>query len=312
MRKLKTSQLLIGLFISGLIGGCASKPTSFPPDVMASSDGDSGFESERKNSNPNSPKIEDGSFADRKKSTPDTGFSIEIQENEVFPPGLSSEGPDSNASPLPGGPGSQSGGIDKGSQSGGIDEGSQSGGIGNGPTVGEGRRSGGINDLYGSFVPQEESSRSGGNDGSKGLPGSGGAPGYSGDAPGKPYEPEAQVPRLKPFEPNEDLQDIHFDYDKHDLDASAKGVLNNNSGWMKQNLSSKVEIQGHCDERGTNNYNLGLGERRAISIKKYLIARGISKDRLFTISYGEERPFCQDNTESCWKSNRRGHFLVSN
>jgi len=188
-----------------------------------------------------------------------------------------------------------------------------------GSLVGEGSRAGGIGE-FGSGSGSLGSGKDGvdigfgsGPSGSVGGSGStGGSHDYSGAASGKSYEPLAEVARLKPFEPTENLQDIHFDYDKYDLDASAKGTLNKNSEWLKQNPSSRVEIQGHCDERGTNNYNLGLGERRAIAVKKYLIARGVSKDRLFTISYGEERPFCQDSTETCWKSNRRGHFLVSN
>ena len=80
---------------------------------------------------------------------------------------------------------------------------------------------------------------------------------------------------------------------------------------LKHHPETKVEIQGHADERGTNNYNLGLGERRAQSVKKYLMALGIEKDRLYSISYGEERPFCKDSNQNCWWQNRRGHFLIA-
>jgi len=220
-------------------------------------------------------------------------------------PGMSSSGPNDLLSGLTGSGGSSSGG-------------SSSSGSFHGSNFGEGSRAGGIGSFgngsggMGSGKDGVDIGFGSGPAGSGGTSSSGGSHDYTGGAGGKPYEPLAEVARLKPFEPTEDLQDIHFDYDKYDLDAPSKSILNKNAEWLKQNPSSRVEVQGHCDERGTNNYNLGLGERRAIAIKKYLIARGISRDRLFTISYGEERPFCQDSTETCWKSNRRGHFLVSN
>lgn len=114
-----------------------------------------------------------------------------------------------------------------------------------------------------------------------------------------------------PFEPTTELTDIHFKFDKYDLDDAAKELLKRNAVWLKSHPEVKIQIQGHSDERGTNNYNLGLGERRALSAKKYLMALGIEKDRLFTVSYGEEKPFCVQSNENCWWQNRRGHFLVS-
>lgn len=116
---------------------------------------------------------------------------------------------------------------------------------------------------------------------------------------------------LDVFKPTNDLKDVYFAFDQYALTENTKSVLKENADWLKKNPGVKVEIQGHCDERGTNNYNLGLGERRALATKKYLVALGIEEDRLFTISYGEEKPFCFNSTKECWQDNRRGHFLVS-
>ena len=106
------------------------------------------------------------------------------------------------------------------------------------------------------------------------------------------------------------LEDIHFSFDQFDLDESSKQALRNNANVLRDNPEMRVEIQGHCDERGTNNYNLGLGERRVLSTKKFLTALGIESHRLTTISYGEEKPFCFDNNDDCWRQNRRSHFMV--
>ena len=113
------------------------------------------------------------------------------------------------------------------------------------------------------------------------------------------------------FRPTAELKDIHFKFDKYDLDGQSKEVLSSNASFLKQNPLVKVEIQGHCDDRGTNNYNLALGHRRAISTKKFLVAQGVDENRLRVISYGEEKPFCPDNNENCWWRNRRAHFMVS-
>ncbi len=117
--------------------------------------------------------------------------------------------------------------------------------------------------------------------------------------------------RLLSFKSEDQLADIHFDFDRYDLDDSNMEILRKNADWLKSNPATKVEIQGHCDERGTNNYNLTLGERRALATKKYLVSLGVEEDRLFTISYGEEKPFCFESGENCWKNNRRAHFMVA-
>jgi peptidoglycan-associated lipoprotein len=106
------------------------------------------------------------------------------------------------------------------------------------------------------------------------------------------------------------LKDIYFDYDRFDLRADARETLRTNAGWMKTNPSARVEIEGHCDDRGTNEYNLALGAKRAQSAKDYLTTLGIGADRLSTISYGEEIPVCKEQNESCWRQNRRARFVI--
>ena len=128
-------------------------------------------------------------------------------------------------------------------------------------------------------------------------------------SPGAEPVQEARV--LPDFKDEQQLQDVHFEYDRDKLDTSTKTILEANADWLKKNPNARVEIQGHADERGTNNYNLGLGERRALQTKKYLINLGIDESRLYTISYGEEKPFCFDSNENCWWENRRAHFTVA-
>jgi peptidoglycan-associated lipoprotein len=124
-------------------------------------------------------------------------------------------------------------------------------------------------------------------------------------------EPLQEARVLPDFKDEQQLQDIHFEYDRDKLDGQTKTILRTNANWLKKNPNARVEIQGHADERGTNNYNLGLGERRAIQTKKYLINLGVEESRLYTISYGEEKPFCFDSNENCWWENRRAHFTVA-
>lgn len=128
----------------------------------------------------------------------------------------------------------------------------------------------------------------------------------------QPEEPEKiEEARLLSFQASEQVEDVYFAFDSYDLDEKGKARLRANAEWLKQNPNAKVEIQGHCDERGTNNYNLGLGERRALATKKFLASQGIDESRLHTISYGEEKPFCFQSNESCWWRNRRAHFMIS-
>jgi peptidoglycan-associated lipoprotein len=108
------------------------------------------------------------------------------------------------------------------------------------------------------------------------------------------------------------LQDIHFAFDSFELSSEARDTLRSNNDWLKGNSQAKVEVEGHCDERGTSEYNLALGAKRAKAARDYLVSLGTSPERLSTISYGEELPLCHESTESCWEQNRRAHFLVLN
>jgi peptidoglycan-associated lipoprotein len=106
------------------------------------------------------------------------------------------------------------------------------------------------------------------------------------------------------------LKDVHFDFDKYDIRPEDAEVLKQNGALLKKHLNLKIQIEGHCDERGTVEYNLALGERRANSVKKYLISLGISGDRISTISYGKERPLDPGHDEAAWAKNRRAHFVI--
>jgi peptidoglycan-associated lipoprotein len=106
------------------------------------------------------------------------------------------------------------------------------------------------------------------------------------------------------------FEDIHFAFDSYAIRPDARPMLDNLSHWLSGNGDARVLIEGHCDERGTNEYNLALGDRRAASVKEYLVASGVSAKKIETISYGEEKPLCEEAAESCWSRNRRAHFVV--
>ena len=135
-------------------------------------------------------------------------------------------------------------------------------------------------------------------------------------APVVKEKPEAPPPVIKE-EPLEDqarkagaLQSIYFDFDKYNLKPEAVKKLDQTADWLSKKPSVKIRIEGHCDERGTNEYNLALGDRRANSAKKYLIDLGIGSDRISTISYGEERPADPGHNEAAWAKNRRDEFKI--
>jgi peptidoglycan-associated lipoprotein len=107
------------------------------------------------------------------------------------------------------------------------------------------------------------------------------------------------------------LKDAFYDYNKSDLRDDARATLSANADWLKAHTSIQFLIEGHCDDRGTTEYNLALGDRRANSAKEYLASLGIDASRIRTVSYGKERPFCTAETEECWQQNRRAHFLVT-
>jgi len=106
-----------------------------------------------------------------------------------------------------------------------------------------------------------------------------------------------------------EVKDAYFDYDKADIRADARDALGKTADFLRKYPQIKVTIEGHCDERGSTEYNLALGDRRASAVKQYLVSLGISADRMNTISYGKEKPFCSDHDETCWQQNRRGHFV---
>lgn len=107
------------------------------------------------------------------------------------------------------------------------------------------------------------------------------------------------------------LGEIYFAFDSFDLSSDARATLKRHADWLKSNGSARVEVEGHCDDRGTNEYNLALGAKRAQAAKDYLVSLGIPAERLSTISYGEELPVCREQNEDCWQKNRRDRFVVS-
>jgi peptidoglycan-associated lipoprotein len=109
-----------------------------------------------------------------------------------------------------------------------------------------------------------------------------------------------------------EVRDAYFDYDKADIRADTRAALSKTADFLKNYPRFKVVIEGHCDERGSTEYNLGLGDRRASAVKQYLVSLGISADRLNTVSFGKEKPFCMEHNEACWQQNRRGHFVKAN
>jgi len=122
--------------------------------------------------------------------------------------------------------------------------------------------------------------------------------------------PSTARPVVTDFAAIAELADVFFDFDKYDVRPPDAKTLDANANWLKSNPNHLVLIEGHCDERGTNEYNLALGERRAKSTMNYLVSQGVQANRITIISYGEERPQCTEHNEACWAKNRRAHFLV--
>ncbi|MGC2420053.1 MAG: peptidoglycan-associated lipoprotein Pal [Candidatus Acidiferrales bacterium] len=128
-----------------------------------------------------------------------------------------------------------------------------------------------------------------------------------------PPPPPSPAPAAQPnvsdlFDQN--VKDAFFDLDKSDLRDDARAALTADAEFLRSYSDVKVSIEGHCDERGSEEYNLGLGQRRADAVKNYLVSLGISADRMTTMSWGKEHPFCTDHNEDCWQQNRRGHFVM--
>jgi peptidoglycan-associated lipoprotein len=112
------------------------------------------------------------------------------------------------------------------------------------------------------------------------------------------------------------LGDVSFDFDEFVIGDDARSILQKNAEWLRRWTSTRITIEGHCDSRGTSEYNLALGDRRANAAKQYLLSLGVADDRVLVMSKGEEQPFCREETagedlETCWQENRRGHFLIT-
>jgi peptidoglycan-associated lipoprotein len=129
----------------------------------------------------------------------------------------------------------------------------------------------------------------------------------SAGAPG--VAPSSNQSMSELFEQN--VKDAYFDFNKADIRPDARDALSRDAQFLRSYPQVRVTIEGHCDERGSTEYNIGLGERRAQAAKNYLISLGIGANRMDTVSWGKERPFCTEHTEECWQQNRRGHFVAA-
>jgi peptidoglycan-associated lipoprotein len=109
-----------------------------------------------------------------------------------------------------------------------------------------------------------------------------------------------------------EVRDAYFDYDKADLRPDARAAITKTADFLKNYPQIKVRIEGHCDERGSTEYNLGLGDRRANAVRQFLVSLGVTADRMEVVSFGKEKPFCTESNEACWSQNRRGHFVKAN
>jgi peptidoglycan-associated lipoprotein len=107
------------------------------------------------------------------------------------------------------------------------------------------------------------------------------------------------------------LGDVYFDLDSSTIRDDGKAALSTNATWLKRWANTRINVEGHCDERGTAEYNLGLGERRAAAVRAHLVELGVPADRVVIVSKGKETPFCTEGNESCWQQNRRGHFIIT-
>jgi peptidoglycan-associated lipoprotein len=108
---------------------------------------------------------------------------------------------------------------------------------------------------------------------------------------------------------NQNIKDIYFDYDSYDVRPNEQSVIQGDATFLKAHLGMTFTIEGHCDERGSTEYNIALGDNRANAVKNALVQAGVSADRIRTVSFGKEKPFCTESNEQCWQQNRRGHFV---
>jgi peptidoglycan-associated lipoprotein len=107
------------------------------------------------------------------------------------------------------------------------------------------------------------------------------------------------------------LAEVYFDLDESSIRDDARPILQRNADWMKRWVSTQVTVEGHCDSRGSAEYNLALGTRRSTSVKDYLVNLGVPANRITVVTKGKEQPVCSEENESCWQQNRRGHFIIT-
>jgi peptidoglycan-associated lipoprotein len=131
--------------------------------------------------------------------------------------------------------------------------------------------------------------------------------------PAPPPAPKTSLDELQTGKPAAagPLKDINFNFDSAALSEAARTTLRSNADWLKSNATARVQIEGHCDERGAADYNMALGAKRAQAAMDYLATLGVAANRMSTISYGEEIPVCKEKTEACWAQNRRDRFVVT-
>lgn len=131
------------------------------------------------------------------------------------------------------------------------------------------------------------------------------------EVPAAPPAPIATArPSPKEFRPAEELRPVYFGFDRWTIDPSEAVVLDTNARWLQANRDVLVLVEGHCDERGTDEYNLALGDRRAKAVRDYLVGKGVAADRVTTLSQGEQQPVCRESNEACWRKNRRAVLAV--
>src|SRR6266496_3667464 len=124
-----------------------------------------------------------------------------------------------------------------------------------------------------------------------------------------PPPPPSNLTEEQMFAQN--VKDVYFDYDKSDIRSSEQASIQADAAFLQQHSGITFTVEGHCDERGSTEYNLALGDNRASAVKNALVAAGVSADRVKTVSFGKEKPFCTESNESCWQQNRRGHFVLN-
>jgi peptidoglycan-associated lipoprotein len=145
----------------------------------------------------------------------------------------------------------------------------------------------------------------------KGMASAAAAPSSEAASAGEKHEMKPEGQNEKSGIMAEGLQPVYFDFDRSFIRDDAKAAMKANAEWLKANPKAKIRIEGNCDEKGTKEYNQALGQRRAISAKKYLTDMGIAAHRISLISYGKEKPICTEQNETCWQKNRRDDFVAA-